>query len=433
MIQQLFELAEKKRIAELEVLTSQSINFSVQAYEGKIESYKKTDTAGLGVRGTYQSGTGYAYTERLRPHEFETLLDMVKDNASLMKEKEPMLQEKQKGSWHDSQPDLTEEDKITLALELEAQARAAEEVSDVSYAMISSGESTRQIANTHGLDKTYRSNYSMAYLSVIVKRGEEVETDSAYYIGDLSKLDHAKLIDEAVGKARRKLGGKPIPVGRYQAVLDRRVVCSLLGVYSGVFSARNVLQGTSRLEGQLGEKLFGSLDLLDDPYSGHERVLFDDEGMDTSARYLVRDGIVESYLHSLQTAAEMKQTPTGHGIRSYKGTVQIAPHRLQIPNGTTGLNDLFSEMTNGIYITDVQGLHSGTNTVSGDFSLAAQGFRIENGQITSPVKEITIAHNFFDMFAQPIKKADDFDFSMPGGHSQYGAPSILFEMIAVSS
>lgn len=433
MMEQLFELAGKKRITELEILTNESANFSVQAYEGKIESYKKTSTSGLGVRGTYLNGTGYAYTERRKPRELEALLDMVKDNASLMKEKEPLLAEKQEGSWEDQHPVLSEEESIQLALSLEAEARAAQEVSDVSTAQVSIGEGMRHIANTYGLNKTYRSNYQMAYLSVIVKRGDEVETDSAYYFGDLASLDRASLIDEAVSKARRKLGGKPIPTGRYSTVLDRRVVCSLLGVYSTIFSARSVLQGTSRLEGQLGEKVFGSLDLFDDPQSGHERVLFDDEGMDTTKQYLVRDGVVTSYLHSLHTAAEMKQAPTGHGIRSYKGTVQIAPHRLQIPNGETDLDALFKEMNNGVYITDVQGLHSGTNTVSGDFSLAAQGFRIENGHIATPIKEITIAHNFFDLFAQTVKRANDFDFSMPGGHSQYGAPSILFESAAISS
>jgi PmbA protein len=433
MMDQLFALAKQKKIAELEVLTSRSTNFSVQAYEGKIESYKKTNTVGLGVRGTFQGGTGYAYTERLQAHEFETLLEMVKDNASLIQEKEPMLTEKQEGNWEEIQPDIPEEEKIQLVLGLEAEARKTPEVSDVSYALISSGESLRHIANSYGLNKTYRSNYQMAYLSVIVKRGEEVETDSAYYYGDLRQFNQAKLIEEAVDKARRKLGGKPIPVGHYPVVIDRRVVCSLLSVYGSIFSARNILQGTSRLEGRLGEKMFGSLNLLDDPYSGHERVPFDDEGVNTKKLYLVRDGVVESYLHSLQTAADMDQTPTGHGIRSYKGTVQIAPHRLQIPNGETELAALFTEMGNGVYITDVQGLHSGTNTVSGDFSLAAQGFRIENGQITTPVKEITIAHNFFDLFSQIEKKANDFDFSMPGGHSQYGAPSILFSQIAVSS
>ncbi|MBN6186148.1 TldD/PmbA family protein [Aneurinibacillus sp. BA2021] len=433
MMEQLFELAGKKRITELEILTNESTNFSVQAYEGKIESFKRTSTSGIGVRGTYLNGTGYAYTERRQPREWESLLDMVKDNASLMKEKEPLLEEKQEGSWEELQPLLSEEESTQLALALEAEARGAEEVSDVSSAQVSMGEGMRHIANTYGVNKTYRSNYQMAYLSVIVKRGDEVETDSAYFFGDLSTLDRASLIDEAVSKARRKLGGKPIPTGRYSTVLDRRVVCSLLGVYSSVFSARSVLQGTSRLEGQLGEKLFGSLDLLDDPHSGYERVLFDDEGMDTAKRYLVRDGVVDSYLHSLQTAAEMQQPPTGHGIRSYKGTVQIAPHRLQIPNGEAELDALFKEMNNGVYITNVQGLHSGTNTVSGDFSLAAQGFRIENGHITAPIKEITIAHNFFDLFAQVVKKANDFEFSMPGGHSQYGAPSILFESAAVSS
>lgn len=433
MIEQLFALAPKKHITELEVLTSESTNFSVQAYEGKIESYKKTNTAGIGVRGTYQDGTGYAYTERVHGSDLETLLDMVKDNASLIHEQEPLLTEKQEGSWHDSQPDITEEEKIALALELESKARQIADVSDVSYAMISSGDGMRRIANTYGLNKSFRSNYSMAYLSVIVKRGDDVETDSSYYIGDLRHVSLDSLIEEATSKARRKLGGKAVPTGSYPVVLDRRIICSLLGVYSSIFSARNVLQGTSRLEGMLGEKLFGSLDLLDDPHSGHERILFDDEGVDTRSLYLVRDGVIESYLHSLKTAAEMKQAPTAHGLRSYKGTVQIAPHRLQIPNGTQELAKLFADMGSGLYITDVQGLHSGTNAISGDFSLAAQGYRIENGQLASPVKDITIAHNFFDLFSQPVVKANDFEFSMPSGHSQFGAPSILFPAISVSS
>jgi PmbA protein len=433
MINQLFELARKKQITELEVLTSQSKNFSVQAYEGKIESFKKTTTGGLGVRGTFQGGSGYAYTERLLPIEFDSVLEMLKANASLIEEKEPLLEKKQEGSWQDCHPLMPEEEQITLALALEKEARAAEEVSSVSYALVSSGETKRQIANTYGLNKTYESTFEMAYLSVIVKRGEEVETDSAYYVGNLRSFSRQKLIEEAVGKARRKLGGKPVVTGTYPVILDRRVVCSLLGVYSGIFSARNILQGTSRLEGALGKKRFGSLTLFDDPDSGHERVPFDDEGTDTKKIHLVRDGVVEKYLHSLQSAAEMKQEATGHGIRSYKGTVQIAPHRLQIPNGSVTLDELFRQMNNGIYITDVQGLHSGTNTISGDFSLACQGFRIEAGKIAHPVKDITIAHNFFDLFSQIEGTGNDFDFSMPGGHSQYGAPSLLFSGITVSS
>ncbi|WP_027415847.1 TldD/PmbA family protein [Aneurinibacillus terranovensis] len=432
MIEQLFSLAKQKNIKDLEILTSQGQNFSVQAYEGKIESYKKTNTGGIGIRGTFNERTGYAYTERVKPEEFDNLIDMLKANASLMDEKEPLFQVKQEGHWRDIKPELPDDKQIELALQLEAEAGQAEEVSSVSYALVSSGHAVRRIANTYGVDKTHESNYSMVYLSVVVKRGAEVETDGAYYTGDIRQFSKRELIEEVVGKARRKLGGRPIKTGSYAAVLDRKIICSLLSTYSGVFSARSILQGTSRLEGRLGEKLLGSLTLLDDPDTGYEQVPFDDEGVNTEKLYLVRDGVLESYLHSLQSAVDMKQTPTGHGIRSYKGTVQIAPHRMQIPNGVVPLESLFSTMHNGLYVTDVQGLHSGTNIVSGDFSLACQGHWIENGQIIHPVKDITIAGNFFDLFAAIEQSADDFKFSPPGP-SQYGAPSILFPHLSVSS
>lgn len=433
MIKKMFDLAQRKRITELEIITTQNRTFSVQAYEGKIESYKKTNTGGIGVRGTYNNHTGYSYSERVNEDEFDFILGMMKSNAALLDEKEPLYAKNETGVWSDLQPEVPEGKQIEMALSLEQEALKQPQVSSVSTSLITSGYGKTIVANNYGLNKTHEANYSMAYLSVVAKQGDEVETDSAYYIGDLNKLSVESLAHEAANKARRKLGGKSVPTGTYAVILDREVVCSLLQTYSGIFSARNVIQGLSRLEGKLGQKLFGKLDLVDDPATGYEKVHFDSEGVSANKLYLVRDGVLESYLHSLQTAEQMKCTSTGHGLRGYKGTVQIAPHRMQIPAGTRTFDDLLKDMGNGLYITDVQGLHSGTNTISGDFSLAAQGFLIENGEITRPVKNITIAHNFFELFADQWVKGNDLDFNMPGGHSQFASPSILFPKISVSS
>lgn len=433
MIKKMFDLAQTKKINELEIITTQSRTFSVQAYEGKIESYKKTNTGGIGVRGTFNNHTGYAYSERVKEDELPFILNMMKSNASLLDEKEPLYSQNEKGVWSDIGPEIPEAKQIELALALEQEALKQPQVSSVSTSLITSGYGKTLVANSYGLNKTHEANYSMAYLSVVAKQGDEVETDSAYYVGDLNHLSVESLALEAAQKARHKLGGKSVPTGTYPVILDREVVCSLLQTYSGVFSARNVIQGLSRLERKLGQKLFGKLNLVDDPSSGYEKVHFDSEGVSANKLYLVRDGVLESYLHSLQTAEQMNCTSTGHGLRGYKGTVQIAPHRMQIPSGTLSFDDLVKDMGNGLYITDVQGLHSGTNTISGDFSLAAQGFLVENGELAGPVKNITVANNFFELFSDEWIKGNDFDFNMPGGHSQFAAPSILFPKISVSS
>lgn len=433
MINKLFDLAQKKKINELEIITTQNRTFSVQAYEGKIESYKKTNTGGIGIRGTFNNHTGYAYSERVNVDEFDFILDMMKSNASLLDEKEPLYMQNESGVWRDIQPEVPEAKQIEMALALEQEALKQPQVSSVSTSLITSGYGKNIVANSYGLNKSHEANYSMAYLSVVAKQGDEVETDSAFFVGDLNHFVVESLALEAARKARRKLGGKPVPTGSYSVILDREVVCSLLQTYSGIFSGRNVIQGLSRLEGKLGQKMFGQLDLIDDPSSGFEQVHFDSEGVSAKKLYLIRDGVLENYLHSLQTAEQMKCTPTGHGLRGYKGTVQIAPHRMQIPPGNRSIVELMKDMGKGLYITDVQGLHSGTNTISGDFSLAAQGFLIENGELASPVKNITIAHNFFELFADELVKGNDFDFNMPGGHSQFASPSILFPKISVSS
>ena len=433
MIKRMFDLAQHKKINELEIITTQNRTFSVQAYEGKIESYKKTNTGGIGVRGTFNNRTGYAYSERVNEDEFDFVLDMMKSNASLLDDKEPLYSQNETGMWSDIQSEIPEAKQIEMALAMEHEALKQPQVSSVSTSLITSGYGKTLVANSYGLNKTHEANYSMAYLSVVTKQGDVVETDSAYFVGDLHHLSVESLAREAAEKARRKLGGKSVPTGNYSVILDREVVCALLQTYSGIFSARNVIQGLSRLEGKLGQKLFGKLDLVDDPSSGYEQVHFDSEGVPANKLYLVRDGSLENYLHSLQTAEQMKCSSTGHGLRGYKGTVQIAPHRMQIPSGTRTYDELIKDMGNGLYITDVQGLHSGTNTISGDFSLAAQGFLIENGEWAGPVKNITIAHNFFELFAGQWVKGNDFDFNMPGGHSQFASPSILFPKISVSS
>jgi PmbA protein len=434
MMKKVFDLARKKKITELEIITTQNRTFSVQAYEGKIESYKKTNTGGIGVRGTYKNHTGYSYSERVNEDEFEFLLNMMISNASLIDdEKEPLYNRNETGVWRDIQPEVTEARQMELALSLEKEALQQPLISQVTTALVTSGYGKVNVANSYGLNKTHEANFSMAFLSVVAKQGDEVETDSAYYVGDLNNISISDLVQEAANKARRKLGGKSVPTGTYAVILDKEVVCSLLQTYCDIFSARNVIQGMSRLEGKLGQKVFGQLDLVDDPLSGYEKVYFDSEGVTANKLYLVRDGVLESYLHSLQTAEQMKCTPTGHGLRGYKGTVQIAPHRMQIPPGTRSFDDLLKEMGNGLYITDVQGLHSGTNRISGDFSLAAQGFLVENGELAGPIKNITIAHNFFQLFSDPWIKGNDFEFSMPGSHSQFASPSILFPKMSVSS
>ncbi|MEE1237874.1 MAG: metallopeptidase TldD-related protein, partial [Turicibacter sp.] len=140
-------------------------------------------------------------------------------------------------------------------------------------------------------------------------------------------------------------------------------------------------------------------------------------------------GVLNTYLHSLTTAKSFKVAPTGNASRaSFKSSVNISPTNMYIKPQSTTFDEIIKQVENGIYITDVQGLHAGLNAISGDFSLSASGFLIENGEVTNPVHEITIAGNFFDLLHQIIGVGNDLDF----GPSNIGSPTLYVQSLTVA-
>ena len=128
--------------------------------------------------------------------------------------------------------------------------------------------------------------------------------------------------------------------------------------------------------------------LIDDPHlvDGMGSSSFDGEGVATHAKDIISQGILKTYLHSLTTAKVFGVNPTGNASRkSFKSSVNIAPTNMYIQPSKTSFDELVTTIYEGLYITDVQGLHAGLNSISGDFSLSASGFLIENGKITTPL------------------------------------------------
>ena len=151
--------------------------------------------------------------------------------------------------------------------------------------------------------------------------------------------------------------------------------------------------------------------------------------MATFAKEVITKGILNTYLHSLTTAKTFNVQPTGNASRaSFKSSVNISPSNMYIKPQQTSFDEILQQVSNGIYVTDVQGLHAGLNAISGDFSLSASGFLIEDGKVTKPVHEMTIAGNFFDVLNHIVGVGNDLDF----GPSNVGSPTLWIESLAVA-
>ena len=156
---------------------------------------------------------------------------------------------------------------------------------------------------------------------------------------------------------------------------------------------------------------------------------FDDEGVATFKKELVSNGTLKTLLHNLKTANKDKVKSTGNGFKaSYSSPVSVEPTNLYIKKGDLSLESLMENINEGIVITDFAGLHSGANSITGDFSLAAKGFYIKDGKREYPVEQITVAGNFFDLLKNIKLIGNDLKFPI----SSIGSPSVIVEGLSIA-
>jgi PmbA protein len=159
---------------------------------------------------------------------------------------------------------------------------------------------------------------------------------------------------------------------------------------------------------------------------------FDGEGTTTRPTILLQDGRLNAVLHSRRTAAAAGVAPTGNGFRpSYQSPIQVAATNCLLEPGQSSRASLQDQMQRGLLVTGLTGLHAGTNPVSGDFSLLAEGFWVEQGAIVHPVEQVTVAGNFYQVLRSIVAVGDTPWFGMPTAAGQVGCPDLLIESLSV--
>ena len=178
------------------------------------------------------------------------------------------------------------------------------------------------------------------------------------------------------------------------------------------------------------------LTLTDDPL--YEKALvkatFDDEGVATYSKNIIENGMFTTFLHNISTAKKAGVKSTGNGYKaSYAAPVGINHFSFYVNPVRGSLEDLFQEATDAIYVTSVEGMHAGANPITGDFSLSAGGFRIENGKKTFPIKGITISGNFLQLLKNISSIGEDLKFNpFAFGSHRCGSPSVIVKGLTIA-
>jgi PmbA protein len=194
-------------------------------------------------------------------------------------------------------------------------------------------------------------------------------------------------------------------------VFEPAVAKSLLGHILSAVSGDAVYQQASFLAGRLGETVAApNITVIDDGLvpGGFGSSPFDDEGTATRRTTVIRDGVLESYLLNSYTARKLGLKTTGNASRGLAGNPSVGPGNFMLNPGEASVAEIIGSVQSGLYVTELMGF--GVNLVTGDYSRGASGFWIENGELTFPVSEITIAGNLKQMLQDVEMIGSDLDF-----------------------
>lgn len=443
LIDKIFEKGRASGLEDMEVYYSAGTSLTLKVFQKELETYNLSEGEGLSLRGVYRGKMGYSYTEKADESSIDRLVKDVIENATIIdSDDEEVIFEgskeyKKVDSFNPSLSEVREEEKIEFVKKLEEEAfNLDDRIVSVQSCVYGDGSGETIMSNTKGLYLRDKSNIAYTYISVVAKEGEDIKTGLAYRTGnDFNKFDAKEIAREAVEEALALLGASPVKSGDYKIIIRNSAAADLLEAFTGIFSAEAVQKNLSLLKGKLNEKIASSVfTLVDDPYmeGGLASRSFDGEGVACKYKKVIDKGVLKTYLHNLKTAKKDGVETTGNaGKDSYKSSIGISPSNFYVEKGERSLKEMIADTDKGILITELQGLHSGLNSISGDFSLAALGFLIEEGKISRPVDQITVAGNYFEMLKNIEEIGSDLKFGLPGA-AYIGSPSLKIKKLSIA-
>ena len=426
-------VVEKAQSGEgMEVYVVRGSETEVRAYEGTVESLTSADSSGVGIRivleGTEEEGSrlGFAWAGSLDPAVIEAALADARDNARYATPDPDVLLARPDGAsvveqdlWDDGVTATPMEDKIALALELERATRAADDrVRQVSSADYSDERAEMALASTTGIRSSARRTTAFVSVDAIAGVGSDTQTGTGFSVGRApADLNPEEAMGEAVQRATRLLGAQKAQSGRYTVVFDPRVVSTLLSVMASALSGEAVVKGRSFFAGRIGESVANAaVTLVDDPTDSRafSASTYDAEGLACRRNVLISDGMLRMFVFDTVSARRAQMQSTGSAVRGgFAGTPSAGCRALVLQPGSKGADDILASVGDGLYVQSVTGIHSGVNTVSGDFSVGAEGLMIRAGALAEPVREVTVASTLQRMLQSIVEIGGDLRW-LPG-------------------
>jgi PmbA protein len=424
---------------EAEAYASRDSGREVRVHGGEVESLTAATQSGIGVRAWIGTRVGYAYGTDLSEPGVAAIAARAAEAARVADEDEfaappqPAEIEALAGLGDPSIEAWPTADVAALALAVERTALAADErIAGVEQAVYADSAERVAIASSTGVAGEYESSSCFAYLQALAAGDGGRETGLGFGLArGPAGLDPEAIGAEGAARATAMIGATKPPSRSCPVVLDPTVAASFAGLIGGALGANAVQRGRSPFAGRLDEELASTaLGLYDDGRDpeGPASAPFDGEGLPRRRTALIEGGRLRAYLYDTYTARREGGESTGSAARQgYRSLPSVSASNLVVAPGSLSFAELLAEAGEAVFVTDVAGLHSGVNPVTGVFSVGASGRAIRAGELAEPLREFTIAGDLISMLGA-VRGAGEEARWVPFGGSVSTPPLLIGEL-----
>jgi len=420
----LLRQAAKKGASGGDILIAESSSFSAQVRMGNLDRISQSTGKKLGLRLFFGKRTSISATSDLSPRSLDQLLSDTCE-MTLATEEDPFCGLPVPDQTIRQIPDLNLDDSGAAELDTDAKIKLAREVEDFALKF------DQRITNSEGGEFShYRSR--QWYMNSNGFRGDLASAGSSISVSPIAGMNgqmqrdywfsssrHFKALKDpkevgqlAARRVLRRLGARKIASCEVPVVFDPEMAGSLLGNLFSAVAGSAIYRGASFLVNRIGTRVASELvQVMDDGTipGGLGSRPFDAEGLPVRPHSIVENGILKTYLLDSYSARKLGMVSTGNASRSIGDAPSVGPTNFYLKNGQSSPDEIISSVRSGLFLTEMIGF--GVNLATGDFSRGASGIWIENGKLTYPVEEITIAGNLNDMFQNIEMIGNDLEFN----------------------
>jgi PmbA protein len=409
IVEDVLKIAKSKGVAADCILNTNSL-LSLKSEDQELSEHKVSSSLVLGIRVIKDKRVGTSYSESWDKESLIQMVDSAIGFSKYTKEEPLETIELERNDYLEGTIDRVYkkdvsslEEKINFCLALESEVKKKDSsVKSTPYNNLSQNENESVYGNSLGTFCGQKTRSFSCFTSALIEKNDKQSMHYHVSVGrEFQELNLKDVVDESYFHAEKLLGAGPIKTGNYDVIFKIDELSDLFSCFSGLLSGHSAMNDTNPWKNKVGEQLAASeFTMIDNPTfdKGFSYSNFDSEGSLSEKTTLIENGILKTFYHNSKTSKYFKVPNTFHAARSPRGTLGVSgSNRIILPGAS-----IETEVKKDRYfeVVKMQGLFSGADSVSGNFSFGASGYLKEGDEIIEAVAGITISGNFFELLKE---------------------------------